>query len=113
MAVSISGLPETGPLRNHGFAINPSCREAIRRFEGSAKAFKDYMQLKTGGMDGWSRAGNDWLMETAGEEACRELGRYLDRKGILSCLRWHGRGLSLEDSVRKVLVDQEVSANCR
>lgn len=112
MAVQIGSLPEACLLKGYAFAINPSCREGIRKFEAGPKAFRDYMRLKTGGMDGWSRAGNDWLMETAGEEACKELEKYLDRKGVLSCLRWHGRGLSLKDSVRKVLVDQEVSSNC-
>ena len=111
MAVSIGRLPEIR-LPESSTAINPSCREGIRKFENSRKNFKDYMRLKTGGMDGWSRTGNNLLLETAGEEACRELEKYLDRKGILSCLRWHGRGLSLKDSVRKVLVDQEVSLNC-
>ena len=35
-----------------------------------------------------------------------------DARDTLSCLRWYARGLSLYDSIRKVMVDQEVRTNC-
>ena len=92
--------------------VNNACQNGIRRFEGSRKTFRDYKDLRTGGLDGWSKRSPVSLTEKAGTEVCRQLRIYLDGKQLITCLRWHGRGLSLEDSVRKVLVDQEISDNC-
>ena len=92
--------------------VNNACQNGIRRFEGSRKTFRDYKDLKTGGLDGWSKRSPVSLREKAGTEVCRQLRIYLDGKQLITCLRWHGRGLSLVDSVRKVLVDQEISDNC-
>lgn len=92
--------------------MNSICKNGIRRFEGSRKSFRDYKDLRTGGIDGWSKRSPASLTEKVGTEVCGQLRIYLDGKQLISCLRWHGRGLSLEDSIRKVLVDQEISDNC-
>lgn len=93
--------------------VNPSCISAMRRFEKSRKVFKDYMALKTFGLDGWSRKSLRELIEITGEDIYNAVKDYLpDDKLAASCLKWYGRGLSLSDSIRKILVDAEVSANC-
>lgn len=109
--VLIGDLPE--PETRYKYHLNPSCEMAIQIFNAKKqKSFKDYMNLKTGGMDGWSKIEMYKLREMVGEEAYQTAHSYLDWKGVLSCLKWYGRGLSFHDSIRKVLVDQEIQANC-
>ena len=105
-------LPDISPERLNGYETKPSCRKAIRRFQASGKKFKDYKDLKTGGLDGWSSAKCRDLQRMAGNILWDALDVYFDERSKMACLRWYGRGLSMEDSVRKVLVDQEISANC-
>lgn len=111
MGVRIA-LPDVSPERMTGYDVRPSCKKAMRRFQASGKKFKDYRDLKTGGLDGWSSAKRRDLQKMAGDILWAALDVYFDERGKLACLRWYGRGLSMEDSVRKVLVDQEISANC-
>lgn len=85
----------------------------MKKFRSSRKKFKDYAQLRTGGCDGWSHTAYMELCQMAGSDVCDSLKVYFDEPQIAACLRWYGRGLSLEDSARKVLVDQEVLDNCR
>ena len=70
------------------------------------------MQLKTGGLDQWSNTSFSALAQDFGKEAVEEARKYLKENTLIgSALRWHGRGLTLKDSIRKVLVDQEVKRN--
>lgn len=95
------------------FQLHKTCRISIGRFQKSRKTFKDYMNVKAGGRDGWSAYSCQQLKNLFGEKIYAAACQYLpDSKSVGACLRWYGRGLSLKDSIRKVLVDQEVSANC-
>lgn len=99
----------------HG--INEACAGNIKKFySSSGHSFKDYMNLKTCGVDSVS-----WMRKEALEEKCAD-GSYAskaifahitDEKDALSALRWHVRGLTIRDSIRKVLVDMEVRENYR
>lgn len=97
------------------YHVRDSCAKAIMRFYSlPGHKFKDYIALKTGGMDIWSRKKKAELIDKTGQEALDIVTQYFpDEKNQLSCLRWFCRGLKLSDSIRKVFVDQEVSENCR
>lgn len=95
------------------FQLHKTCRVSIGRFQKSRKTFKDYMNVKTGGRDGWSAYSCQQLKNLFGEKIYRIAFQYLpDSTSVGACLRWYGRGLSLKDSIRKVLVDLEISTNC-
>ena len=73
------------------------------------------MKIKTGRQDHWSRKKMDELLEglERPDDVLELVKRYLPEKADqVSCLRWYRRGLPLNDSIRKVLVDNEVKENC-
>ena len=95
--------------------INAGCAKGIKEFYiYGSRSFKDYMKLKTLGIDSVSR-----MKKEALEEKCADGGyaskvifaHIADEKDALSALRWHVRGLTIRDSIRKVLVDMEVREN--
>ena len=114
---SIGEIPRfAGSLGEYArqYNVTVSCAKAISGFLKAGKRnFKAYMQLKTGGTDNWSKKSFDSLRQALGDQIADFALQYLpDPKDAASALRWHARGLSLEDSIRKVLVDMEVRANC-
>ena len=92
--------------------INPSCRKAIAGFNTSRKRFRDYAGIRTGGIDEVSGLSPDEIRSLIpdGERnaICMHFPADSDR---MSCMRWRIRGLSPEDSIRKVLVDAEIRNN--
>ena len=78
------------------------------------RSFKDFMNLKTDGIDYWSGLKLDALYDGAGSRIGLErvFKKYFqDERDIITALRWYRRGLPLADCIRKVLVDKEVSQN--
>ena len=98
------------------YQVNISCAEKIIAFQiNRARNFKAYMKIKTGRQDYWSRKKMDELLEglERPDEVLELVKRYLpENADQVSCLRWYRRGLPLNDSIRKVLVDNEVKENC-
>ena len=97
--------PETMAIEN---GLNISCAEKIITFlEKNSRSFTAYKRLNVDGRDKWSRT-PPWLLKiTFGEKTISLVLDYLtDKEDILKALRWHGRGLPLSDSIRKVLVDK-------
>jgi ribonuclease HI len=95
--------------------VNLPCAEKILDFaQKKTHAFKDYANLKTDGIDYWSRKKKDQLIEFIGKDDCFPLieSFFLDEKQQLSCLKWYCRGLPLKDAIRKQLVDNEITDNC-
>jgi ribonuclease HI len=108
-AEALADLPET----------NWECAAAIKKISlmGYRAKFRDYAELRTGGLDGYSRADMetlkrsiavrfgqdavDWLIETVGENT--EYSRKV--------LRWAARGLPPQMAVKKVSVDTEIQQN--
>lgn len=92
------------------YSVNLECAWSIQRFFRSQKEFADYRKLRTGGLDCWSKkkissmADHDKI-----EEICQELR--IGEKPTASAVRWHARGLSIHDAIRKALVDLEVADN--
>lgn len=61
-----------------------------------------------GAKDKWSKMRLKELVQELGEEDYQKARGYLiDDKSIAAALRWHGRGLSLADSIRKVESDKK------
>ena len=92
--------------------IHLSCAQQIYAFYRKPNhKFADYMRLKTGGVDVFSRKAQDYFIERFGEAVWNQ-AEELAGSGAITALRWHARGLLLSDSIRKAQVDAEVSANC-
>lgn len=97
--------------------INKKCREEIMRFNkirDDKKKFKDYCNIKTHGMDKFSRMKLNNLMERISKEDVDTiLVAFEDEKNVANALKWCCRGLSVNDAIRKVKVDLEVAKNVR
>ncbi len=96
--------------------VHSACASAIIDFAMfGSRSFKSYAALKTGGVDAWSRKGLDALIEAVqnGAKVYECIKEYLpSEKEAISALRWCARGLPVKDSIRKILVDKEISENC-
>ena len=91
--------------------------EAIETFKKKyKKTFRDYLNLKTGGIDGWSSMPLTSLIkyDKFGSDAWKvieeNLTEYTDR---ISALRWFRRGLTLEDAIKKVRADRKIKEGNR
>ena len=92
--------------------VTEVCAQSLNRFwRSGSRTFDDYALLKVGGRDIYSYMGKDALAVLLGEEDIDTAHRYLDDVDALAALRWHARGLSLHDSIRKILVDNTVWPN--
>lgn len=95
-----------------GEKVNPQCRKAMKKFFAKSKhSFKDFMGLKTYGFDYYSRLKAPELLAFAEKEGIDLSEALPDEKPRLTAIRWILRGLSVDDAVHKVKVDQEVSEN--
>lgn len=97
--------------------VNKKCQQSIERLyskKASKRSFKDYMNLKTYGIDKFSRMKLDKLKDLLREKDI-ELAKatFDDEKLVLSTLRWCCRGLMIDDAIRKVKTDLEVANNIR
>ena len=96
------------------YKIKETCAINIKEFQKSNKSFKNFLKLKTGGIDYWSNKKKADFVELFGTETVEKANEYFEfDKDLESCLRWHARGLSLKDSIRKSLIDIEVRNNAR
>lgn len=106
------------------YNVNNTCAAAIRNFEMSRKRFKDYIGLKTGGMDFWSRKKQEELCDILATDRgfteekvdlmCYIITKHLSsEKTRISCLKWYLRGLPLYHCIRREQVAEEVAENCR
>lgn len=98
------------------YQVNIPCAEKIIAFQiNRVRNFKAYMKIKTGRQDHWSRKKLDELLNglEKPDEVLGLIKKYLPEEADqVSCMRWYRRGLPLNDSIRKVLVDNEVKENC-
>lgn len=106
------------------YQVREQCAESILGFYRHGKSsFGDYLELKSSGMDFWSRKSEEKLFGCLLERGMDEntvlllkdaIAKYFsDKKDQLFCLRWYMRGLLLKDCIRKTLVAKEVCENCR
>ena len=106
------------------YQVREPCAESILDFYRYNKSsFGDYLELKSSGIDFWSKKSEEKLLEYLQERGMDKdtilllkdtIIKYLpDEKDQLFCLRWYMRGLLLKDCIRKTWVTKEVSENCR
>ena len=97
------------------YDVKDSCARAIRDFYlYGDKSFRSYIPLKTGGIDAHSRKTAEEIAESSADAGVYlgTLRKYLpDEKDVNTAARWNARGLSIKDSIRKVLVDNEIRQN--
>lgn len=92
------------------------CALDIKRFyETPGRSFGAFANLKTHGLDDWSPLKKEELIQACGQEQWDIAMKNLhgDERMCAAAIRWRGRGLRLEDAIRKVLVDHEVSLNAK
>ena len=94
--------------------IKPECSAAIRRFyQKKDHKFKDFMQLKVGGIDRFSRLKEEDLEDMILSEMKETIEKGIhDPSSYNNVLKWMLRGLSLDDAMHKVNVDYEIASNC-
>lgn len=95
--------------------VNYPCAESIITFYRNGRgSFKAYAALKTGGMDSWSKQKKNDFLHEFGEDVWEcTIDILKDTAMTERALRWYGRGLALDDAIRKVLVDAEISENAK
>ena len=93
------------------FQTGLTCRNSIKEFYSKEKhAFKDYIYLRTEGLDNLSSYVDPAEFESflTEDEIRYAEGELKDTKDTVNALRWTARGLKVEDAVRKAGVDKEV-----
>lgn len=93
--------------------VNDACYSAICAINSLQKpSFSDFANLKSYGFDFWSHQPIEALEFYFGSCVVGYIKDYVDdEKSIASVLRWKGRGLTIENAIRKVLVDNEIKNN--
>ena len=93
--------------------INIKCEKAIHNLNKQKNPkFKDFSQLKTYGMDSFSRMKAEKAIEIIGESKYQQLKtEFDDDKVLLNAMRWTARGLKPDLAVRKVKTDLEIQKN--
>lgn len=101
----------------HESGVNKKCYQAIQRFykiKPSNRKFRDYANLKTFGIDKFSRLKKEALYERSLKVHIDEVEKaFEDEKDIASTLKWILRGLECEDAIRKTKTDLEIASNIR
>lgn len=93
-------------------SISPQLRLSINELNTNpAPGFKNFAQLRTGGLDSFSRKKMNELSDEAGKKAVEIVKKEFPHstKDQASALRWMLRGLSTDLAVQKVKVDVEIS----
>lgn len=94
--------------------VNKDCYDAICKINATEKpSFHDFSHLRSGGKDFWSMQPIDALTFYFGAYLVSYVSDYFDNDEhkILSAIRWHGRGLTIENAIRKVVVDNVIANN--
>lgn len=108
-------VPASAPEWARKYRVSPSCAESLVEFMAKdSPKFRDYASLRSGGYDAWSVLEEDAMVKKGkvSKAVLAGLRKNLgDRHMFLEGLRWYCRGLPLEESVRKTLVNREISMN--
>ena len=93
--------------------INRECADGIIRFYTSDyHTYQDYIDLKTYGKDVWSEVDGETFRKRCSREY-ETAAKYTRGINIVYVMRWYQRGLSLNDAIRKVLVDEDAQKRGR
>lgn len=116
MAVKISvpdGLSEYFEQSLSERFAKDECKKQIKKLNSAKNhSFKGFANVKTGGIDKWSRVSEIELEELCGNDIYSLIKEYLSNdKDISSAMKWYCRGFSISNAIRKVLVDHEINQN--
>ena len=91
--------------------VSEQCGKAVLAFYRSGRrTFADYAGIRRPGRDKWSGMGFEELTGLAGRLKTGIAQKYLSSQGdVVSCLKWHMRGMTLTDSIRKTMIDKEIA----
>lgn len=97
--------------------VNTPCRNAINRFykiPENKRKFKDYANIKTFGLDKFSKMKIDTLSKYVDEENISKIKEsFEDEPDILAAIRWCARGLECADAIRKINTDNQIKRNIK
>ncbi|PGP18668.1 hypothetical protein COA01_23280 [Bacillus cereus] len=97
--------------------VNQKCLHQIQRINsGNMKRlnFKDFANLKTYGLDSFSRVKLDKLLEIVPQADANLVNQaFQEEKHVVATLRWIARGLKTEHAIRKTKTDLEIQNNMR
>lgn len=93
--------------------VNQQCRKLIQQLNQIKRAkFDDFAELKTFGVDGFSRMNLEKLSTFVKPSDIRLVEQAFQEKKLqLSALRWVARGLKVRYAIRKVRTDLELHAD--
>lgn len=105
MNIDKTGVSEEFLKEN--YKINDSCKKAIEKFNNlNEKTDESYINLKTYGIDSFTPLRMNDIMSLVSEDAYNFANGQLEGKDLSSSLKWHLRGLSIEDAVKKVQLEK-------
>lgn len=97
------------------YKINIICEYQINRLnemKSNKLRFKHFKELRTGGLDDFSMLNREKLEDILPNKTITFVENELtDLNLVISALRWIGRGLKKELSIRKVITDKELQEN--
>lgn len=89
------------------YRMNDACVEAIKKFNNlKEKTDEAYVNLKTYGIDSFTPLRMPDILNLVSEDAYNYANGQLEKKDLSSSLKWHLRGLSIEDAVKKVKLEK-------
>lgn len=94
------------------YKVNEDCTKMVEKFNGlKEKKFQDYLMLKTFGNDGLSPLRfKDIVKQVPSDELMYAQGEVDGEDNLSTCLKWRLRGLSIDDAIEKVKVDNLAKA---
>ncbi len=111
MGVKIKIPQEIRQYSGDSFKVKDDCANMIQSLNTrnrTALRFRDFSDLKTGGIDGCSRLDSQQYVS---QEVVEIVSHIVEQEDVKSCLRWYMRGLDLDLAIRKALVDAEIRQN--
>ena len=112
MGINIS-VPEEINIPQYVYKGELNCKKYIGNINKKPHlTFRDFAQLKTGGIDGVSRMSFQTLTKLFPQSVLITINMYFTSNAdIVTVLRWYYRGLNLDKAIRKRLVDKEIMSN--
>ena len=94
------------------YKVNEDCSKMVKKFNNlKEKKFQDYLLLKTFGNDGLSPLRfRDIVKQVPSDELMYAQGEIDGEDNLSTCLKWRLRGLSIDDAIEKVKVDNLAKA---
>ena len=89
------------------YEIFPKCASSIDEFrKNKYHSLEDYKKLSTHGIDGVDAKNKEYFLNFYSKDVFDAVEQNIDDEDVqLEAIKWHFRGLSMEDAIRKALID--------